>query len=286
MKLLYGLIISICLYGVVCSAAEQAEKVPQNAAYQWYRLAQEIEHDTVGKYEARRSLKALRPQLDRYFADHKGAASPKKRWVFPLEGYGPQCIDKYYRVHGFDFLSPVRHRDHPAYDLFIRDRNRDCLDDRTGRPVRILSVTDGVVVSRSIGWVSVNDRRGGNCVWVYDPYTKGLFYYAHMHDVFADIGDIVAPGDILGTVGRTGSNAYRKRSPTHLHIMYLRYPDNGYPYPRRFYNDLLKCRLVKRKPAEALPALQIEAQKLPVKPLHEKALTFVVHSVTAPAAGD
>jgi murein DD-endopeptidase MepM/ murein hydrolase activator NlpD len=52
-----------------------------------------------------------------------------------------------------------------------------------------------------------------------------------MSTTAVSVGNIVKPGDILGTVGRTGTHAYAKRSPTHLHVMYLKYRENGYPVP-------------------------------------------------------
>jgi len=94
-------------------------------------------------------------------------------------------------------------------------------------------------VGKNTGWTSKSPLRGGNYLWVYDTATKGLFYYAHMKDITVNVGDVVRPGQALGTMGRTGKNAYPKRSPTHLHIMYLKYPDNGYPVPIRFYKDLV-----------------------------------------------
>jgi len=32
------------------------------------------------------------------------------------------------------------------------------------------------------------------------------------------LGDVVRPGDQLATVGRSGWNAAKRRSPTHLHL--------------------------------------------------------------------
>jgi hypothetical protein len=43
----------------------------------------------------------------------------------------------------------------------------------------------------------------------------------------------VAGGQVIATLGRTGSNAFAERSPTHLHLMLLRAQDmmpvNAYP---------------------------------------------------------
>jgi hypothetical protein len=44
----------------------------------------------------------------------------------------------------------------------------------------------------------------------------------------------VAGGQLIATLGRTGTNAYPERSPTHLHLMLLRTMDmtpvNAYPF--------------------------------------------------------
>jgi murein DD-endopeptidase MepM/ murein hydrolase activator NlpD len=43
----------------------------------------------------------------------------------------------------------------------------------------------------------------------------------------------VAGGQTIGTLGRTGANAYAERSPTHLHLMLLEASDMTPvdPYP-------------------------------------------------------
>jgi hypothetical protein len=44
---------------------------------------------------------------------------------------------------------------------------------------------------------------------------------------------------VIATVGRSGRNASARRSPTHLHVMFLAIED-GYPKPRDIYQDLLR----------------------------------------------
>jgi murein DD-endopeptidase MepM/ murein hydrolase activator NlpD len=63
------------------------------------------------------------------------------------------------------------------------------------------------------------------------------YYYAHLKDVSVKVGQHVSKGDPLGTVGRTGVNAYKKRSPTHLHFTVHRSVD-GYPKPINLYLKL------------------------------------------------
>jgi murein DD-endopeptidase MepM/ murein hydrolase activator NlpD len=57
-----------------------------------------------------------------------------------------------------------------------------------------------------------------------------------------NIGDIVKPRQVIATVGRTGLNAFKKRSPTHLHFMVLKLDTNFYPTPINSYNLLLKSK--------------------------------------------
>jgi len=52
------------------------------------------------------------------------------------------------------------------------------------------------------------------------------------------LGDMVKAGDTIALLGRTGKNAWPKRSPTHLHFMCLAF-DNGRMTPHDTYRGLL-----------------------------------------------
>ncbi len=200
---------------------------------EWFATELAVRDCKMPKEESQKKLSELRPLLDKYFIDNGGTIAAYTP-VFPLEGYDVYDADtKGYIVNGYDFFDGNQHKDHPAVDIFIRDRNQDCLDDRTGKLVKIFSVSPGVVTGINTGWTPGSPLRGGNYVFVYDPFTKGLFYYAHMSYTAVDVGQVVKPGDLLGTVGRTGLNAYKKKSPTHTHLMYLKYHENGYPMPEK-----------------------------------------------------
>lgn len=171
-------------------------------------------------------------------------------WVFPLAGYDMRAIDGG-RGHGFvpggyDFFSGNRHGGHPAYDIFIRDRNQDNRDDRTGKPVSVLSMTGGIVVALEREWERPSGLRGGKYIWIYDPANDLLVYYAHNEELYVQLGQIVSPGDLLATVGRSGLNAAKRRSPTHLHFSMLRLAD-GKPLPMNIYNDLQLARKVAKQ---------------------------------------
>lgn len=99
-----------------------------------------------------------------------------------------------------------------------------------GTPVK--STTYGVVELK--GW----NRFGGWRIGIRDIFNI-YHYYAHLngYDENIEIGQIVQPGDILGSVGSTGYGppGTAGKFPPHLH--YGMYKDNGYsewsfdPYP-------------------------------------------------------
>ena len=179
----------------------------------------------------------------RYFQNHHATPTPPDRWRFPLQGYGAESIGgrngSGYVATGYDYFDGYRGHGHPGHDLFIHDRNRDELDDNTGLPVNVLSISTGVVVATAQDWAPESVLRGGRYVYVYDPAASGLFYYAHNRTVLVRPGQIVLAGQTIAYVGRTGRNASEPRSPTHLHVMFLAFED-GYPRPRDIYQDLLR----------------------------------------------
>lgn len=168
---------------------------------------------------------------------------------FPIRGYSVSAIGgthgEGYRGTGFDLFDYTVRGSHPAQDIFISDRNQDCIDDRTGQPVDVLAMSQGLVLAIETQWKPGSEYRGGNWIWVYDPILHGLFYYAHNNQVDVTPGQWVAAGQKLAEMGRTGFNAYKSRSPTHLHLMYLQIQPNGLPLPINTYPWLLTAQLAK-----------------------------------------
>jgi hypothetical protein len=204
-------------------------------------LNSRIRDGQIGKSAARRELSERLENICTEYYQRGGKNYLPVQWVFPLAGYDAGAIDKG-RSHGFvpngyDFFSGNRHGGHPAYDIFIRDRNQDSRDDRSGKAVSVLSMTGGIVVALEKGWQKGSKLRGGNYIWIYDPANDLLVYYAHNEELFIGLGTIVMPGDLLATVGRSGYNAAKRRSPTHLHFSVLRLKD-GNPVPVRVYSEL------------------------------------------------
>lgn len=168
---------------------------------------------------------------------------------FPIRGYKTSAIGgthgEGYRDKGFDLFDYTVRGSHPAQDIFILDRNQDYLDDSTHQPVDILAMSPGLVLAIETAWKPGSEYRGGNWIWVYDPMMHGLFYYAHNSQVDVTPGQWVRAGQKLAEMGRTGFNAYKARSPTHLHLMYLQIQPNGLPLPLNPYAWLLTARLTK-----------------------------------------
>lgn len=166
-------------------------------------------------------------------------------FVFPVQGYTPRVSiggrGRGYRPDGYDMFDMEVRGSHPAHDIFIHDKNKDQVDDFTSEPVDILSFSAGIVVASEKNWQLDTDRRGGNWIWVYDPCLDGLFYYAHNRRVIVDPGQWVTAGQKIGEMGRTGFNANKSRSPTHLHFMYLKINFDSLPEPNNTYEWLLNA---------------------------------------------
>lgn len=196
-----------------------------------------------GKIEinaAREEVSRLLTAIGEEYRTTAGGMVTSSAWVFPLKGYDVSAVGKGrghgYLPRGYDYFDGNQHGGHPALDIFIRDRNRDDRDDRTGHPVAVVAITGGIVVARETEWAPGSRLRGGKYVWVYDPASALLFYYAHLAEVRVEVGAVVAAGEVLGSVGRTGLNASKTRSPTHLHLMALATGQASLPpvdlYPR------------------------------------------------------
>jgi len=235
----YHMLFALFCVFIIAPAGVFAGTAPQN----WDKFEKKIRDNAIQKPRAKAFVKAMRPLLDSYYYAAACDTTPSV-FVFPVEGYGPDSIGgkkgSGYIASRYDFFEGNKHSGHPAHDIFIRDRNHDLKDDRTGKPVRVLSASDGVVVSVNTGWEPGSEIRGGNTVWVYDPGVKGLYYYAHMDKISVKTGDIVNPGQELGTVGRTGKSAFPRRSATHLHFMFLSYGKDGTMKPENIYKSLVK----------------------------------------------
>jgi peptidoglycan LD-endopeptidase LytH len=211
-------------------------------AAEWNLLYPKIRDRVIPKSEAQDQLRGLETSLKGQYA--KNSFPPQEdRLCFPLKGYDFRSIGgkngSGYQVEGYDFFDGGQHKGHPGHDIFIRDKNQDSLDDTTGRPVGVIAVSPGVVVSVHFKWEPSSVIRGGNYIWIYDPVRGRYYYYAHLNQISVRVRQIVSRGEYLGTVGRTGLNAYPKRSPTHLHFT-AHESIEGHPRPVNPYKELTR----------------------------------------------
>ncbi len=217
----------------------QATAMANDVCERWDSLQRAIREGAIEKDQAMEAMRLLtRVLLDTY-----RARVPEGRPRFPVKGYTARDIGgnngSGFKPKGFDFYDGNRHKGHPAHDIFIRDKDQDGICDDTGQPAEICSFTGGVVVGVNMGWEPGSDIRGGNYVWIFDPHAERYYYYAHLDDVFVKIGDVVGAGEVIATLGRSGKNAWPRRSPTHLHFMCLSF-DGGRMKPCDPYRALVE----------------------------------------------
>ncbi|MBB5396566.1 M23 family metallopeptidase [Mucilaginibacter sp. AK015] len=201
-------------------------------------LNSRVLNGTVKRADAAKQFKTLINQLSKMM-HAPGTSEP---WTFPLQGYKTNAIGgtngNGYSDKGYNYLDGNKHTAHPAHDIFIHDKDQDGIDDKTGKAVDVLAVTDGVVIACTNQWQPASTMRGGKFIWVYHP--EGFIsYYAHNRAIFVQPGDEVKQGQKIAEVGRTGFNAYKKRSPTHLHFSAFHIKD-GLPVPFNPYRQLVK----------------------------------------------
>lgn len=230
---------------ILTAVLSSAVLAQSNVCDEFNELNTKVRDGLVSREDARAMIRELLPKIDDYFIQKGGKETTDKDWIFPLEGYTSAAIGGVngsgYQPNGFDYFDGNRHGGHPAHDIFISDKNQDWMDDYTKEPVNVLSVSSGVVIACEPEWESSSDLRGGKYIYIFDPAYDGIFYYAHNSDIFVKPGDIVRAGDVIAHVGRTGLNAYKKRSPTHLHLMFLQVED-GCPKPKNIYEELLNAK--------------------------------------------
>jgi len=202
-----------------------------------------VRNNQINKSQALKELQRIFPELQTTYNSLKPDTTKQEKFIFPVEGYSSKNIGgtqgNGYIPGGYDYFAGNKHTGHPAQDIFIYDKNQDCKDDRTGKFVNVLSVGNGIVVALEQKWDSTSVLRGGKYIWIYAPTENALYYYAHNNEVFVNVGQIVNAGDTVATIGRTGLNAFKKRSPTHLHFMKLVFDKEFYPKPIDTYKYLI-----------------------------------------------
>lgn len=203
------------------------------AAFMFDETDRKIVTGSIDKDEAQELIKSYLPQLRRYFYKMGGITVSKENWAFPLANYSYITYrdgGNDFRLGEYDYFQGSNSKGHPAHDIMILDSNKDLLDDSTGKPVDVVSMSSGVVVAIDSSWKPGSTLRGGRYVKIYDVTNNGLFYYSHLSEVNVLPGMVLKAGDKIGEVGRTGRKAVMPQGKTHLHVAFLEFRD-GYPLP-------------------------------------------------------
>jgi hypothetical protein len=165
----------------------------------------------------------------------------RKDWVFPMLGWtgvAYRSNGKDYKDEGFDYFQGGEFKGHPAHDIFIIDKDSNGVEDSTGEKVYAVAMVGGIVISKYSTWVKGDYLRSGNYVKLFDPESKAIFYYSHLDSVFVEVGQMVAEGEPIAYIGRTGRKAIKGK--THVHIAYYKIKE-GEPVPRDIIKDLYEA---------------------------------------------
>ena len=73
-----------------------------------------------------------------------------------------------------------------------------------------------------------NDNPRGIHVILYDEQTDSYHILQHLHDINVNVNDIVSHEDIIGHVGKTGSNHIENTGHLHYEIRYYDYTTKKY----------------------------------------------------------
>ncbi|MCA9520034.1 MAG: M23 family metallopeptidase [Myxococcales bacterium] len=234
--------LGLCLLAAPCAVSSVSSAAPVPRLLQDFdRFERDVMFGRLGRRAARQRLLEMLKKIRVTYGPRLEGRRVPSIWHFPIEG-GARRFNVGGRGKGFrpkrpsppyDFYDGNRHGGHPAHDLFIHDRNRDCRDDRTSKPVRALAMVPGVVIAVNLRF-SPGKPRGGRYVWIYNPHLDKLFYYAHLDRVDVHLGQLLTAGAVIGTVGASG---FKKPRPCHIHLMVLDVAD-GAMRPFNYYDKL------------------------------------------------
>jgi peptidoglycan LD-endopeptidase LytH len=213
---------------------------------EWEDFEKAVRDAKITKTEAKQKFPLIYQSLKTYGKNYFFESAGK--WTFPISGYSKNDVGKggfrpeiYYggsNKKGYDFYDGNKHGGHPAYDIFIHDKNQDCIDDKTQKPANIVAPVNLIILSVNKNWAQGSALRGGNYIWAFNPELELLFYFSHLGEIKVATGEYYKKGSALATVGRSGKNAAPSRSPTHLHFMILKVANDYKLIPFDYYEKL------------------------------------------------
>lgn len=217
------------------SAATRYVAEPQlEAVRQWAAMELQVQKGEVDRKTAMATFKKLWPKVikDEVPSERVG----RWQWVFPLPGHGEDDFSgESYDVDGYVFYDGPQAKGHPGIKIYLRDRRRRGLDDRTNEAAPVVSATDGVVVGAEKFLEPGDKNQLGIYTCVLDQETNRFFYYAYLSKLKVSAGQLVSKGEVLGWAGRSGAEIAKRNLGTHLRFEIHNFADGlFYPvYPGR-----------------------------------------------------
>ena len=246
------------------AASSYVQEPQAEACRQWQEWEQKVWDGKAERKEAQTKFRELwsRVTID----DLPSVKEGLWQWDFPMPGYGADdWSSQSYNPEQYKFADGPAAVGHPAINIYAHDRLRKGLDDRTGKAIAIVSATDGVVVSARKFWAETDTNPLGVYVCVLSQEEKRFFYYAHLSKLKVGLGQLVRKGQVLGWLGRTGTDVVKKNLGTHLRFEVHTF-DDGLFYP------VYPGRALKEAKQLPWPLLEPKYNRLP-KHLYEIPLT-------------
>ena len=216
------------------------------AAQEWDTLIKKINANTIKVSDAKKKFKSIHAELEKGSKGYKETAGTAGN-IFPLQGYNAKKIVKqkgWSKAGDYRFFKETD-ASHAANDLYIVDIDNDGRDDKTEKEVPVLAFVGGVVVaSNSADGQEGDFSRHGNYLWIYHPPTKRYLLYANLAEIRVAVGQVVAAGDVIALLGRSGREHVQMKDRTHLHLMAISYKNgltisNPWPELKRAKEGIL-----------------------------------------------
>ena len=150
---------------------------------------------TIGHESAKKKFQKIINAVREGCKGHVFVQEPES--VFPLTGYDTNSISKTalidYRDKGYDYFTGNAHLGHPGVDLNILDNDRDGIDDNLKKTVKVVSMTEGIVLDLEEKWKPESLINDGNFILIYD-FGGGTF----------DLTLITKTGNQLNVIAKDG----------------------------------------------------------------------------------
>lgn len=211
------------------AATRYAPEPQREACRLWEQVEQAVWDGKADRKEATAKFIELWPMLTA--GDPIIPSEHTWQWVFPLPGHNSDnwSVQSYMpALH--KFYDGPKAKGYPAIAIYARDRKREALDDRTGKPIPVVSATDGYVVSARKFWQDTDTNPLGIYLCIFSPTEKRFFYYAHLGKTKVGVSQLVNKGDVIGWLGRTGKKVVERNRGTHLRFEVHSW-DEGLFYP-------------------------------------------------------